>query len=864
MARLFRLLTAATVVGFSVSAAGAQTAVNIVAEGSQQRWRGVEAGSAAGTSLDRGAISAGDNRGDLIIGAPSDSSMPGRVYIIVGGPVRTGELMLSKADIVVTGAVAGDRFGAATANANIISLEDSGPRDLVVGAPQALGGAGAVYLFKGAIPLGARLSTADAELRILGRPGEHLGTSLATADLNGDGRREILIGATGAVPTDARIYVINGSASLDVSSTVTLDLSSARASSEIRGTGIGGTIAAGDMTGDGRSDVLISAPYESASVGKVYLIQGRAEGLPSVMTLPQDATAVFSGNAPDDLAGFSLRVLDLDGDGKRDVAVGAPGADPLGRIDAGAVYFLWGGSDLATKSLAAADAVLQGPAAGYRVGSMLTSGDVNRDQPDDLVILAPGARGGSGELLVFYGGARSKRGGVLDLAVATDRRLYAEPTPGALSMAQVFEVSGEGARDIIAAAPTADLSDASDAGLVYFSTSPSLVLDVSPGPPHVIERRSTSGTITVKNRGTGSLTWSATSDRDWLIVSPSSGSSTFASPQLVTYTTATTLAPGTYHGTITIRSTSADVEMFLRVFVDIVVTACSASPTSSDFDCDGRADYAVFRPSTGEWWVSESSMNNATYIKKGWGTDGDVPVSGDFDGDRRADIAVYRPSTGYWWILLSSTDFQTYISQGWGGPDFIPVPGDYDGDGKTDVAVWRPSTGVWWILRSSTNNASYFTAGWGDASFVPVPADYDGDGRTDIAVWRPSTGVWWILKSSSNYTEYVSKGWGDSTFTPVQGDFDGDRRADIAVWNPTTGVWWILTSSSGYSSYFTRGWGDSTFTPVPADFDGDGMTDIAVWRASTGMWWVLQSSAGFNGYVSFGWGTSGDRAISPR
>src|SRR6202521_503444 len=118
---------------------------------------------------------------------------------------------------------------------------------------------------------------------------------------------------------------------------------------------------------------------------------------------------------------------------------------------------------------------------------------------------------------------------------------------------------------------------------------------------------------------------------------------------------------------------------------------------------------------------------------------GIAATAGDYDGDGKADIAVFRPLSGTWYIIPSSTPTSFRVQQ-WGTSGDIPVPSDYDGDRKTDVAVWRPSTGTWFIVPSSTPS-SFRVQQWGTSGDIPVPGDYDGDGKTDIAVWRPSTGI---------------------------------------------------------------------------------------------------------------------------
>jgi hypothetical protein len=92
-------------------------------------------------------------------------------------------------------------------------------------------------------------------------------------------------------------------------------------------------------------------------------------------------------------------------------------------------------------------------------------------------------------------------------------------------------------------------------------------------------------------------------------------------------------------------------------------------------------------------------------------------IRSDYDGDGKTDFAVWRPSTGQWWVIHSSDGSQH--TQQWGAPGDIPVPGDYDGDGKTDFAVWRPSTGQWWVIHSS--DGSQHTQQWGAPGDIPSP-----------------------------------------------------------------------------------------------------------------------------------------------
>ncbi len=319
----------------------------------------------------------------------------------------------------------------------------------------------------------------------------------------------------------------------------------------------------------------------------------------------------------------------------------------------------------------------------------------------------------------------------------------------------------------------------------------------------------------------------------------------------VTYTIpASTLARGTTYSW-QVNATSAggtsswSTAFTLKTIGSIVV---------ADFDGDGKTDASIYRPSTGYWYINQTS--NGQMLQYGWGgVPGDIPVAGDYDGDGKADAAIYRPSTGYWYINQSSNS--QMLQYGWGGlTGDLPVPGDYDGDGKTDVGIYRPSTGEWAIRQSS--NGQLLDIGWGGLpGDVPVPGDYDGDGKTDIAVYRPSTGEWAIRQSSNG--QLLDLGWGGvAGDIPVPGDYDGDGKTDVAVYRPSTGYWYIRQSSNGQMLQY--GWGGvAGDIPVPGDYDGDGKTDAAVFRPSTGYWYINRTSNGQ--MLQYGWGTSTDIPI---
>jgi len=194
---------------------------------------------------------------------------------------------------------------------------------------------------------------------------------------------------------------------------------------------------------------------------------------------------------------------------------------------------------------------------------------------------------------------------------------------------------------------------------------------------------------------------------------------------------------------------------------------------TQDFDGDQVADLSVVRKENGQliWWTM---LSNGGISVTAYGRDTDHFVRGDYDGDGKADLAVFRPiadksTPANTFIINRSSDQKvTYTTFGLAGD--IIVPGDYDNDGATDIAVFRSKlskydrAAYWYVLRSSDGSVDITPFGLTTEDVAvqtdcPVPGDYDGDRGGDLGIWRmimdPKTSSeFHMLKKKGGYAAF--------------------------------------------------------------------------------------------------------------
>jgi hypothetical protein len=570
---------------------------------------------------------------------------------------------------------------------------------------------------------------------------------------------------------------------------------------------------AGDVNGDGFSDVIVGAPYYDngqTDEGGAFVYLGSASGL--------SAAAGWVAEGDQAAAHFGLSVStagDVNGDGYGDVIVGANLYDN-GQVNEGRA-FVYHGSPTGLSATAAWTAESNQLAAEFGV-SVSTAGDVNGDGYSDVVVGAynyDGSQTDEGRAYVYHGAPSGLSASPAWTAQGGQNSAF---FGWAASMAG--DVNGDGYGDVIVGAYGYDNME-TDEGRAYVYHGSSAGLSATPNWTAESDQADAYFGISVATAG------DVNGDGYADVILGASGYDKMQTDEGQAYVycgsssglsaTANWKEQGRQAGAYLGCSVSAAGDVNGDGYADVIVGAKGYADGQSG---EGRASLycgSALGLYTTAIWTGESDLAGAWFGAS-------VATAGDVNGDGYADVIVGAPNYGngqtgegrasvYYGSVSTRTMDAYWAAEGDQDQAYygfsVSTAGDVNGDGYADVIVGAyayDSDGRVFVYHGSSSGLST-TADWTvgailqDSQFgycVSTAGDVNGDGYADVAVGVPD--------------------YEDSDDHPEQGRVVVYHGSAAGL--STTANWVVL----GYRGNNDLGWSVST----AGDVNGDGYADLIV------------------------------------
>jgi hypothetical protein len=395
---------------------------------------------------------------DFFITAPGDNSSQGVVYLIAG---QVGiEVLNQGVDVDNLTATQGLKITgladtSAQAGYGVVSWSNTDTTYYVITAPNITsGGTGnsTLYVFdQTTLNQYFKKQTTVIIDALDSSPvtgSNNFGQTVILADLNNDGTPELIVGSP--LSDQVLIYSLSSNGG-NLTKTLVATISAPTSNQ-----GLGSSLQALDINGDGHLDLAIGAsivnPVADSSGqvrgygGAVYVLLGNgsiptntplATTNPSTYLVLDGGTSLTGGNSSGSLnpstgqpssnpktnyayfdqVGGSLASLDFNNDGKLDLVIGAPGAavgmGANATSNLGKVYVVFGqdGSPSVpnlSEMQAGQGVIFEGVLANGQAGwAVANGGDINKDGINDLLIGAPFAYGNAGSAYIAFGSSNA-------------------------------------------------------------------------------------------------------------------------------------------------------------------------------------------------------------------------------------------------------------------------------------------------------------------------------------------------------------------------------------------------------------------------------------------------------------------------
>lgn len=784
-------------------------------------------------------------------------------------------------------------------------VNGDGYSDVIVGAPKYDNGQtdeGAAFVFPGTA---GGLSLAAIVLQS-NQLNAQAGMSVSSAgDVNKDGYSDVLVGAPyyDAGQTDEGVVFVylGGAGGINTNPTQILEINQNAASFGIS------VAMAGDVNGDGRSDILAGAhQYDNGenNEGAAFLYYGNAAGV-------SGNPVALEANQANAMMGYAVSSAgDLNADGFSDVLVGAR-LYTNGELYEGAV-FVYKGS--AAGLITANPFKVEANQIDARLGhSVATVGDVNGDGFSDVLMGAYQYKQGQtneGAALLFFGSTFGQ--------IIGDKRTfvgYQKEGQFGWAVAGAGDLNGDGYGDFVIGARYYDITKSNEGAVFMYYGNPTKNFPIRNAVFKGDQGEAWLGTALAS---AGDVNGDGYSD---LVI----GAYAYDNGQ-TDEGTALIYHGGGLVGHTTAKSVVADSVAARRFgsavanagdvnadgFDDVIISAPGMDPLMPGRTCVIYGSTEGIKP---PWYNAPHKLTTVIFGRA-------VSGAGDVNGDGYADVVIGNPSYGnalnggevriYFGAAtgIDTINFQV-LYEPLGGTKYgtsVSGAGDLNGDNYADIVVGAPK----YKVVNDTRGAAYVYYGSptgvgsvpkilpgknsnaGMGTSVAGLGDTNGDGYGDLIVGAPTTntggvegGAAWIYYGSStgvdNSTTFFKNDNGYvhfGTSVAAAGDVNGDGFNDAVIGIPEHGlakqgsVAVYLGASAGFTEankrFYTGNWANAAFgisVSGAGDVNGDGYSDIIVGEnklshqaAQRGGFTVIPGVP-FGGVVPANWEIMGDATL---
>jgi hypothetical protein len=220
----------------------------------------------------------------------------------------------------------------------------------------------------------------------------------------------------------------------------------------------------------------------------------------------------------------------------------------------------------------------------------------------------------------------------------------------------------------------------------------------------------------------------------------------------------------------------------------------------------------------------------------------------------RSTIGVFRPAQAAFYLRNSNSSGNADIAYLFGTKTDIPIVGDWNGDGIDTPGIFR--NGAFYLRDSNTPGNADIVFEFGQKGDIPIVGDWNGDGKDGVGVFRK--GKVFLKNKLSAGTSDISFTYGLAGDLPLAGDWNGDKIDTIGIFRKK--IFYLRNTNTSGNADKQVSFSNYDGYPVAGDWDANGTDGIGVYK--DGWFTTMNNDLQSPAFVRLNYGTKGDLPLA--